>query len=83
MSEKQESKLARVIVTILWLVLSVGVDIVAITTQGYLVGAIIEFVFFIVTFCVPFLRKKGSYTRWFGWLAFLQGTWLIYLQFAG
>ena len=80
---KKENKLIRFFVSLIWLVLSIGVDIFAIFSKALLVGAIAEFAFFIITFCIPYLRKKGSYTRWFGWLALLQGCWLIYLMTQG
>lgn len=79
--EKKENKLVRVLITLLWLVISVGVDIVAIIMEEPIVGAIIEAVFGIVTFCVPYLRKKGSYTRWFGFLALLSAVGLIAYSF--
>jgi hypothetical protein len=76
----KENWFIRFIVTILWLVLSIGIDVFAVISKGYLIGAIAEIIFFIVTFCVPYLRKKGSYTRWFGILALGQAAWLIYLM---
>ena len=79
--EKKENKLVRVIITLLWLIISVGVDIVAVIMEEPIVGAIIEAVFGIVTFCVPYLRKKGSYTRWFGFLALLSAVSLIAYSF--
>ena len=77
---KKENKVIRFFVSLIWFALSVGVDLYAVFSEGYLLGAIAEFVFFIITFLVPYLRKKGSYTRWFGWLALIQGAWLIYLM---
>ena len=79
--EKKENKLVRILITLLWLVISVGVDIIAIVTEEPIVGAIIEAVFGIVTFCVPYLRKKGSYTRWFGFLGFLSAIGLVAYSF--
>ncbi|MBR0024754.1 MAG: hypothetical protein IJP59_09120 [Muribaculaceae bacterium] len=78
--EKKESKTVRFFVSLVWFILSIAVDVVAITTEALVVGAAIEFVFFIITFCVPYLRKKGSLTRWVGYLALLQGLWLVYLM---
>lgn len=80
--EKKENRLVRFIVTIIWLAISLGVDFFAIKSEGYIAGAIAEIIFFIVTFSVPYLRKKGTYTRWWGWLALLQAGWLFYLQFS-
>ena len=77
---KKENWFIRFIVTIVWLVLSVGVDVYALLKESYLIGAGTEFAFFLITFMVPYLRKKGTYTRWFGWLALMQGAWLIYLM---
>ncbi len=79
--EKKENWVVRFIITILWLAISIGVDVYAVMSKGYIIGAIAEFVFFIITFCIPYLRKKGTYTRWFGWLALLQAGWLLYLHF--
>jgi len=76
----KENWFIRFIVTILWLALSIAIDVFAIMSKGYIIGAIAEIIFFIVTFCVPYLRKKGSYTRWFGILALGQAVWLIYLM---
>ena len=75
--QKKENKFVRFLVTLLWLVISVGVDIFAIATMNPIVGAVIELVFGIVTFCVPYLRKKGSYTRWFGILGLISAIGLI------
>lgn len=77
---KKESKVVRFFVTLIWLAISIGVDLYAIFSEGYLIGAIAEFVFFGITFLVPYLRKKDSFTRWIGWLALLQGAWLIYMM---
>ena len=76
----KENWFIRFVVTIIWLVLSIGIDVFAVFSKGYLIGAIAEIIFCIVTFCVPYLRKKGSYTRWFGILALGQAAWLIYLM---
>ena len=81
-SEKKENWLIRFIVSIVWLVVSIAIDFIAIKTNGYIIGAIAELAFFIVTFSIPYLRKKGTYTRWWGWLALLQAGWLLYLQFS-
>ncbi len=80
--DNKENWLIRFIVTLVWLIISIGIDVYAVMSKGYIIGAVAEFVFFIVTFCVPYLRKKGTYTRWFGWLALLQAAWLLYLQFS-
>lgn len=81
-NEQKENWLVRFLVTIVWLVISIGIDIFAIFSKGYVIGAVAELIFFIVTFSVPYLRKKGTYTRWWGWLALMQAAWLFYLQFS-
>lgn len=83
--QKKENKFVRFIVTIIWLVMAIGVDALAVylwfslgNAAGLFLGAIFEAIFGVVTFCVPYLRKKGSYTRWFGVLAILSAVWWIY-----
>lgn len=80
MSEKKENKLVRFLITLLWLIISIGVDILAVINDSFIVGAIVELIFGILTFCVPYLRKKGSYTRWFGILGFISAAGLIAMQ---
>ena len=80
-NEQKENWLVRFLVTIVRLVISIGIDIFAIFSKGYVIGAVAELIFFIVTFSVPYLRKK-TYTRWWGWLALMQAAWLFYLQFS-
>lgn len=77
---KKENAFVRFLVSLVWLAISIGVDIFAIKSESYLVGSIAEFVFAAITFTVPYLRKKGTYTRWWGWLALAQGIWLAYLM---
>ena len=79
---KKESKVVRFFVTLIWLAIAVGIDIFAMVKEGYMPGAIAEGVFALITFLVPYLRKKDSYTRWFGWLALLSAAWFIYLMVA-
>lgn len=72
----------RVLITIIWFLVVVGVDIFAFfILEDALVGAIIEFALALITLCVPYLRAKGSYTRWWGWLAFLSGISLLGYHF--
>ncbi|MBR5653790.1 MAG: hypothetical protein IKX22_06880 [Prevotella sp.] len=71
----------RFIISLIWLIISIGIDAFAITTRSYLVGAGAEFAFFLITFIIPYLRRKGSYTRYWGWLALFQGFFLLFLQF--
>lgn len=79
---KKKNWLIRFFLTIVWLIISIGIDIFAVISKGYVIGAIAEFVFFVITFSIPYLRKKGSYTRWWGWLALIQAGWLLYLQYS-
>lgn len=75
---KKENALIRFIVTLIWLVISVGVDFYAVFSNGYVMGAIVEGAFALITFLVPYLRRKGTYTRWFGFLALLSAAWFTY-----
>lgn len=79
--QKKENKLVRFLITLLWLIISVGVDVLAVLNSSFIAGAVIELIFAIVTFCVPYLRKKGTYTRWFGFLALLSAVGLFLGQF--
>lgn len=40
-------------------------------------------IFFLVTFLVPYLRKKGTMTRWCGIVLLLDACWWIYLMITG
>lgn len=81
------SQVIRFFFTIFWFFVIVGVDLLAYfgsigAFEGKLrfnpmVGAVIEFVLFLVTFLVP-LRKKGTLTRWWGWLALLSAIGLAF-----
>ena len=57
--------MTRFFVSLLWLIVVLVIDILA-------------FVLYppIITFCIPYLRKKGTLTRWWGWLAFLSALGL-------
>ena len=80
--QKKENKLVRFLITLLWFVIAVGVDMLAVFVfDSPIIGAIIELVFGIVTFCVPYLRKKGSLTRWFGILGLISAVGLAALAF--
>lgn len=39
------------------------------------------FAIFLITFLVPYLRKKGTLTRWCGIIALGDAVWWIYLLF--
>ncbi|MBQ1973799.1 MAG: hypothetical protein II222_05620 [Paraprevotella sp.] len=71
----------RFFVTLIWLVVVLAVDVVAFVISNPLVGAGIEFALFLITFLVPYLRKKDSYTRWWGWLALLSAISLAGMAF--
>ena len=79
--QKKENGVVRFFVTLLWLILAIGTDVVFFMTEGYLIGAIASFALFLITFLVPYLRKQGTLTRWIGFLALLDAGWLLYLQF--
>ena len=44
-------------------------------------GAALELAICFITFYVPYLSKKGSYTRWWGWLALLSAIGLLGYEF--
>ena len=79
---QKENKTTRFFVTLGMLIIALGVDAIAVFTEGYLIGFIVELAFFIVTFSVPYLRKKGTYTRYWGWLALISAIWFGYLLFS-
>lgn len=37
----------------------------------------------LITFCIPYLRKKGSFTRWCGIVCLGDAAWWIYLLVTG
>lgn len=37
----------------------------------------------LITFCIPYLRKKGSFTRWCGIVCLGDAAWWIYLLATG
>lgn len=41
------------------------------------------FVFFLLTFIIPYLRKKGTLTRWCGIVALGDALWWTYIMIAG
>lgn len=72
----------RFIFTLVWLFVVLGVDFASFIVFNPLIGAVIEFALFVITFIVPFLNKKGSLTRYWGWLALLSAISLIGIAFA-
>ena len=45
----------------------------------YVIGIGLCLAIFIITFLVPYLRKKGSFTRWCGIVCLGDALWWIYL----
>ena len=71
----------RFIVSFVWLVLVLGVDVFAFIVAQPLIGAIAELIIAIITFMIPYLRRKGTLTRWWGWLALLSAISLTATSF--
>ena len=49
----------------------------------YVLGIGVCLVVFIITMLIPFLRKKGSFTRWCGIVCLGDALWWIYLLISG
>lgn len=92
-NKSSESRVLRFFVTLIWVILatvfSIGGAILMVghdyesffsgnSNLGYL-GIALPLLFFIVTFCVPYLRKKGTTTRWCGLVLLGDAIWWIYL----
>ena len=73
--------MVRFIVTLIWFFVVVGVDIYAFVLEQPLVGAIAELAIAVITLLIPYLHKKGTLTRWWGWLAFLSAISLAAMAF--
>ena len=73
--------LFRFVFTFVWLFVVIGIDILSFIVFTPIIGAAIEFVLFIITMITPFLNKKGSYTRYWGWLALLSAISLAGISF--
>ncbi len=87
--------LLRFFISLIWVIVSVGIGMAGVlfmmggtiasffgsdsSVALYAMGIGLSLVFALVTFLVPYLRKKGSMTRWCGWLAFCDAAWWIYL----
>lgn len=49
----------------------------------YVIGIGVCLAVFILTMLIPFLRKKGSFTRWCGIVCLGDALWWIYLLISG
>lgn len=75
------SNILRFFISLIWLVVILAVDIMSFIVFNPMIGAGMEFCIFLITICVPYLRKKGTLTRWWGWLALLSAISLVGLAF--
>lgn len=75
------SNILRFFISIIWLVVVIGIDILSFIVFNPLIGAGLELCIFIITLCIPYLRKKGTPTRWWGWLALLSAISLLGIAF--
>lgn len=73
--------MVRFFVSLIWFVVIIGVDIFAFVMAQPIIGAGAEFVIALITFFIPYLRKKGTLTRWWGWLALLSAIGLAATAF--
>lgn len=71
----------RFIFSLVWLFVVIGVDILSFVVFTPIIGAGIEFALFLITMIMPFLNKKGSFTRYWGWLALLSAISLAGISF--
>lgn len=84
----------RFVVSLIWLVVAFGISALgfaATISSEFLHGdgriGLVAFaigtslLLFIITFLVPYLRKKGTMTRWLGVLALGDALWWVYLGF--
>lgn len=75
------SNILRFFISLIWLVVVIGIDILSFIVFNPLIGAGLEICIFIITLCIPYLRKKGTLTRWWGWLALLSAISLLGIAF--
>lgn len=73
--------MVRFFVSLIWLIVVIAVDVLAFVWYPPIVGAGLEMVIALITLIVPYLRKKGTLTRWWGWLAFLSALSLGAMAF--
>ena len=71
------SNILRFFISLVWLIVVLGIDILSFIVFNPLIGAGLELCIFVITLCIPFLRKKGTLTRWWGWLALLSAISLL------
>ena len=57
------SNILRFFISLIWLVVILAVDIMSFIVFNPMIGAGMEFCIFLITICVPYLRKKGTLTR--------------------
>ena len=74
--------MVRFFVSLIWLIVILGVDIFAFVLAQPIIGAGAEFLIAIITFLIPYLRKKGTLTRWWGWLALFSALSLAATAFS-
>lgn len=75
------SSILRFFISSIWLAVIIAIDILSFVVFTPMIGAGLEFCIFIITLCIPYLRKKGTLTRWWGWLALLSAISLLGLTF--
>lgn len=83
----------RFIISTIWFIVAVGALILGLMAMvGHaftdnaglaVVALILTGGFALITFLVPYLRKKGSATRWYGIVCFGEFLWWIYLLSTG
>lgn len=56
--KKKENPFVRFLVSLVWLVISIAVDVIAVVSTQYVIGIVAELIFFIITFSIPYLRRK-------------------------
>ena len=85
----------RFFISAIWLIITLAVSLIALYGMAFgmmadilgsdlgmvlCFGSIgLSFVIFLITFIVPYLRKKGTLTRWCGIVALGDALWWIYI----